>query len=75
MVPGNNEESLTASGRMDNAFSRDTATNRNSERVEGMSDVNKEGTEAIKNKPLNCSVYSRPALCDFGIDPTDNGGS
>lgn len=75
MVPGNNEDSLTASGRMDNGFARDTATERNSERTEGMEGVNEEATEEIKNNPLDCSQYPRPPVCDFGIDPTDNGGN
>jgi hypothetical protein len=75
MVPESNEESLTASGRMDNAFSRDTATQRNLERTEGMSDLNKEATEKIKSNPLDCSVHPRPPVCEFSIDPTSNGGS
>lgn len=63
MVPGNNEDSLTASGRMDNAFARETATERNSERAEGMEGVNEEATEEIKNNPLDCSQYPRPPVC------------
>jgi len=74
MVPGNNEESLTGSGRMDNAPSRDTATERTQERLDGASDINSEATESIKSNPLDCSVYPRPPVCSFGIDPTDNGG-
>jgi len=74
MVPGNNEESLTASGRMDNGFSRDTASERNTERADGMSGINEEATEEIKNNPLDCSIYPRPPVCEFSIDPTEDGG-
>lgn len=74
MVPDNNEDSLTASGRMDNGFARDSATERNTERTEGMEDVNEEATESIKNNPLDCSQYPRPPVCEYGFDPTDDGG-
>lgn len=59
---------------MDNGFARDTATERNSERAEGMEGVNEEATESIKNNPLDCSQYPRPPVCEYGFDPTSNEG-
>lgn len=74
MVPENSEEALTGAGRTDNKFGRDTASERNKERAQGMSDVNENAKDAILDNPLDCSVSPRPPVCEFGFDPLGNGG-
>lgn len=75
MIPEASEEGLTGSGRTDNKYSRQTASERTKERTKDI-DKNIEATKDHLKKPnIDCSIYPRPPVCEYGFSPEDNGGN
>lgn len=73
MIPEASEEGLTGSGRTDNKYSRQTASERTKERTKDI-DKNIEATKDHLKKPnVDCSIYPRPPVCDFQFNPEDDG--
>ncbi|ALU46123.1 conjugal transfer protein TraN [Pseudoalteromonas rubra] len=70
LIPEASPESLSGSGRMDNSTLRETPAERTRGRTEGAAEGARRNREAVK-APLDCSVYPRPPVCDFGFDLTD----
>jgi hypothetical protein len=71
MLPENTEEALTGKDRMVNKEGRETVSERTKGRAEDMSDA----AESIKRdmrEPLDCSIYPRPPICDFGFKVEGN---
>lgn len=68
------EQLLTGGGRIENSHARETASVRNKKRMEGAAKF----SEDLKNKTLkglntlDCSVYPRPPICEFGVDVRGN---
>ncbi|MBT43600.1 MAG: hypothetical protein CMF12_13905 [Idiomarina sp.] len=76
MLPENTEEAQTGSGRRENNEGRQTVSERTKERTEGMAGKSDDIKEGLTEN-LDCSIYPRPPICEYGINianPDESGG-
>ncbi len=74
LIPESNEDDLSASGRYENSLYRETPTERTKNRTKGAAAGAKKLKEQL-NKPLDCSQYPRPPVCDYGFNIDKSGGN